>query len=105
MAKLFLPIILVAAAIGLFMLYTNPTYQAIKGLTTQNQSYYTALQKAQELHSVRDQLLNTRNSFSNDDLAKLQHTLPDNVDNIRLIIDINNIASRHNLALNNVDLG
>ena len=31
--------------------------------------------------------------------------LPDNVDNIRLIIDINNIAARHNLTLSSVQLG
>ena len=100
-----MPIILIAAAAGLFMLYTNPTYQNIKDLSAQNASYDAALTKAQELHTVRDQLLARRNSFANDNIDKLQHVLPDNVDNIRLIIDINNIASRHNLALTNVDLG
>ena len=105
MMRLFIPFILVAVAIGLFMLYTNPTYQTIKELQVQNNSYDAALTKAQELHTVRDQLLSKRNSFSTGDIDKLKHILPDNVDNIRLIIDINNIASRHNLALTNVDLG
>jgi Tfp pilus assembly protein PilO len=105
MVKLFLPIILIGAAAVLFMFYTNPTYQTIKDLSLQQDSYNSALDKAQELHTLRDQLLAKRNSFSNDSLDKLHHVLPDNVDNIRLIIDINNIASRHNLALNNVDLG
>jgi Tfp pilus assembly protein PilO len=105
MMRLFVPLILLAAAIGLFVVYTNPTYQTIKDLQIQNNSYDDALNKAQELHAVRDQLLSKRNSFSTDDIDKLQHILPDNVDNIRLIIDINNIASRHNLSLTNVDLG
>jgi hypothetical protein len=105
MVKLFLPIILIGAAAVLFMFYTNPAYQTIKDLSLQQDSYNSALDKAQELHTLRDQLLAKRNSFSNDSLDKLHHVLPDNVDNIRLIIDINNIASRHNLALNNVDLG
>src|SRR4051812_36812006 len=105
MFKLFMPFILVAAAFGLFILYTNPAYQKIKELSVENASYDAALTKAQELHTVRDQLLARRNAFPNDNVDKLQHVLPDNVDNIRLIIDINNIASRHNLALTNVDLG
>ncbi len=36
---------------------------------------------------------------------RLEEILPDNVDNIHLIIDINNIAARHGLSLKNVQLG
>ncbi|HEV8666220.1 MAG TPA: type 4a pilus biogenesis protein PilO [Candidatus Paceibacterota bacterium] len=103
--RLLFPIILVAAAIGLFVVYTNPTYQATKALSTQAAAYDDALTKSQELRSVRDQLLAKRNTFSTDDVQKLTEILPDNVDNIRLIIDINNIASRHGLSLSGVDIG
>ena len=98
-------LILVGAAIGLFVLFTNPTYQTIKDLQVQNNSYDDALNKAKELHTVRDGLITKRNAFPPADIDKLQHILPDNVDNIRLIIDISNIAARHNLALTNVELG
>ena len=101
-----LPLILVAAAIGLFVVYTNPTYQlGIKALTEQQQSYDDALNKSQELKRVRDQLLSKYNTFSADDKAKLEDLLPDNVDNIRLVIDINNIAARHNLAVKSLQIG
>jgi Tfp pilus assembly protein PilO len=103
--RLFIPIILVAAAIGLFVIYTNPTYQASKALAAQASSYDDALNKSQELRSVRDQLLSRRNTFSTSDVQKLQEILPDNVDKIRLIIDVNNIASRHGLALSSVQIG
>jgi len=105
MTRLFLPFILVAAAFGLFSFYTNPAYQTIKELQIENNSYDEALTKAQELREVRDQLLAKRNNLPPSDLEKLKHVLPDNVDNIRLIIDIDSIALRHNLALANVDLG
>ncbi len=100
-----MPIILFAAAIGLFVVYTNPAYQATKALSVQAADYDDALNKSQELKAVRDQLLSKENTFSSDDTAKLQKVLPDNVDNIRLIIDINNIAARHNLSVKNVQLG
>ncbi len=103
--RLFIPFILVAVCFGLFSLYTNPTYQTIKELQIQNNSYDEALTKAKELHTVRDQLLSRRNAFATGDIDKLKHILPDNVDTIRLIIDINNIVSKHNLTMINVDLG
>jgi hypothetical protein len=108
MARFLLPLILVAAAIGLFVLYVNPTYQGpdgIKALKAQQASYDDALNKSQELKKVRDTLISRYNAFTPENKEKLQAILPDNVDNIRLVIDINNIASRHNLAVKNLSLG
>lgn len=99
------PTVLILSAIGLFVLWTNPTYQGTKGLQTQVASYNEALDRSQELRKIRDELLGRRNTFATDDLQKLQRMLPDNVDNIRLIIEINNIAAQHNLLLQNVELG
>ncbi len=103
--RLLVPIILIIAAIGLFVVYTNPTYQASKALATKAASYDNALTKSQELRTERDKLLSKRNTFAPDDVQKIEEILPDNVDNIRLIIDINNIASRHGLSLSNVQIG
>lgn len=100
-----LPFVLLVAAIGLFFGYTNPTYTTATAIKSENDSYNSALNTAQQLRSQRDQLLAKRNTFSTDDVQKLQRMLPDTVDNIRLIIDINNIAARHNLSLTNVQLG
>ncbi len=100
-----MPIILLVAAIGLFAGYTNPTYQDTKDISAQTAAYDQALTTANQLKSQRDQLLAKRDTFSSDDVQKLQEMLPDNVDNIRLIIDINNIAARHDLTLKNVSLG
>lgn len=105
MTRTLLPLVLIAAAIGLFVMYTNPTYQADQALSSEHSSYQGALKTAKDLRNQRDQLLAKRNTFSTDDVQKLQEMLPDTVDNIRLIIDINNIAARHGLSLKNVQLG
>jgi len=103
--RLIIPSILLIAAVGLFAVYTNPTYQRTKGLQAQVGSFEEALSKAQELKSRRDELLSKRNTFSSENVQKLERILPDNVDNIRFVIDINNIAARRNLSLKNVSLG
>ncbi|MES2203074.1 MAG: type 4a pilus biogenesis protein PilO [Patescibacteria group bacterium] len=105
MTRFIIPIILCAAAIGLFVVYTNPQYQGLKVLQAKAAEYNDALSKASQLRSIRDQLLSKRNTFSQEDISRLQHALPDNVDNIRLIIDINNIAARHSLSLTNIGVG
>jgi len=103
--RFLLPIILFVAAVGLFSLYTSPTYAGLKGAQAQVAAYDDALNKSKELKGLRDKLTSTRNAFSPQDEQKLVRLLPDQVDNIRLIIDINNIASRRGLVLSSVALG
>ena len=105
MTRLFVPIILVIAAIALFVVWTNPNYQATKAIQTQVSAYDDALNKSQQLRTTRDAKVSAFNTFSADDTQRLERILPDNVDNIHLIIDIQNIAARHGLSLKNVDLG
>jgi len=108
MTRFLLPLILVAASVGLFVLYVNPTYQGpngIKVLKAQAASYDDALNKSQELKKVRDTLISRYNAFTPENKEKLQAILPDNVDNIRLVIDINNIAARHSLSVKDLELG
>jgi Tfp pilus assembly protein PilO len=105
MRQFLIPIILVAAAIGLFVLYTNPAYQGTKATQASVATYNDALTKSQELRQTRDEKIAAFNTFSPDNKARLLRILPDNVDNIHLIIDINNIAARHGLTLKDVALG
>lgn len=86
-------------------MYTNPTYQGLKGEQATAAAYDDALDKSKELKALRDKLQSTRNAFSPQDEQKLTRLLPDQVDNIRLIIDINSIAARRGLALSDVALG
>ena len=105
MKRLVLPFILLVAAAGLFVVYTDSRYQESKKLAAQVDSYNEALNKSQELRKTRDELLARRNTFDEEDIQKLHQILPDSVDNIRLIIDINNIAARRGLSLKDVQLG
>lgn len=105
MMGLIIPIVLIAAAVGLFGTFTNATFQESKTLAAKVASYDDALNKAQELRARREELLSQYNTFSVENRQRLMRGLPDNVDNIRLIIDINNIAARHQLTLKDVELG
>jgi Tfp pilus assembly protein PilO len=94
--------ILLAGAI--FFVYTQPTYDKSKAIQSQIQGYNEALKKAAELQTLKQQLLARYNAFNPTDIERLQKLLPDHVDNIRLILDMDNIAVRRGLTLSNVDI-
>ena len=104
MFRLLTPIVLILVAGSAFFFYTDPHYQNIKTLRAQEREYDDALTKSKELQQARNQLIAKRNTFAPDDVRKLERLLPDNVDNIRLILDIDNIAMRYGLRIRGVSV-
>ena len=104
MFKLVLPIILIITSGGLFFSYVDPSYKEIKDLKEVDSQYDEALNKSKELREVRDELLSKYNTFDTEDVEKLEKLLPDHFDNVRLIMDIDNIASRYNVLIRKVDV-
>jgi|TARA_Y100000310_G_scaffold345866_1_gene471943 Tfp pilus assembly protein PilO len=102
MIKLLLPIVFVLIAIGLFFGFVDPTYSNIKELQNERDQFDQALTKSRELQAIRDTLLSKYNTFSTSDLDRLEKLLPDNVDNVRLVLDIDGIAGKYNLRVKNV---
>ncbi len=102
MTRFIFPIILVLISLGSFAWFTNPVYKDISDLKTRRAAYDEALTNSKELARVRDELVAKYNSFSASDLEHLRKLVPDNVDNIRLILEIERIASSHAMSLSNV---
>ncbi|PIZ85966.1 hypothetical protein CO033_02930 [Candidatus Nomurabacteria bacterium CG_4_9_14_0_2_um_filter_32_10] len=102
MFKFILPIILIGIAVTGFFLFTNPLYKNIILEREQIASYNEALDNSKALESERDKLTQKYNSFDPENLSKLQKFLPDNVDNIRLILEIEKIALPYGMVLKDV---
>jgi len=83
-------------------MYTQPTYDNVQALNTQIAQYDEALQKATELQKIKQTLLSRYNTFNPTDVDRLKKLLPDHVDNVRLILDIDSLAGKHGMALQNV---
>jgi Tfp pilus assembly protein PilO len=102
MFKFILPTILIGVAITGFFLLTNPLYKEITLKREQVASYNEALDNSKALEAERDKLTQKYNSFDPENLSKLQKLLPDNVDNIRLILEIEKIALPYGMTLKDV---
>jgi len=101
MKKIF-QILMVAGAIVLFYMYIDPKFKEIKILVEEKKSYDDILQKSKELISMRNKLRESYNKFSEEDLNKLNKVVPDTVDNVRLILDIDSIADKYGIILRNI---
>lgn len=102
MTKYILPTILVLASLASFFLVTNPMYASLRTLKIQSQAYSDALTNSKKLQSVRDQLNARYSGFDPVALDRLNKLLPDNPDNIKMIIEIENIATPYGMILKNV---
>lgn len=104
MIRIIFTILGVALAGFVFFFYTKPTYDRVRTVQTQVAQYDTALTKATELQELKQTLLSRYNAFNPSDIDRLQKFLPDHVDNVRLILDLDSLASRYGLGLQNVDV-
>ena len=95
-----LPIIMVVASVAIIFGYIYPTYTGpIAQIQQQLVSYDSAL-KAADVFSQKEAELTTKsNAIAPADLARLQTYMPDGVDNIMLIADMDALAARSGLSL------
>jgi hypothetical protein len=102
--KFLTPVILIVIAVGVFFTFTSKQYDKVKTLLNVNSDYNSAIENSRELLKVRDTLLSKYNAFEPEEIERLEKLVPDNIDNVRLIIDINGITSKYGVALKNVGI-
>lgn len=100
--KFFIPIILLVASFSAFIWFIDPAYQTIQTLSADAEVFNDALNNSKELQAVRDQVLKEYNAISATDIDMLLKLLPNTVDNVRLVRDIDGIASLHGMTLRGV---
>jgi Tfp pilus assembly protein PilO len=103
--RLITPVILILASVAVYIWYISPAYVGVRELRAEEAQYDEALTRSEELIAVRDALLLQYNAFPTRDLERLSRILPDSVDNVRLILDIDSIAARYGMALQNIGIG
>lgn len=99
MNRLILPLIYLLIAIGLFYGFTSGQLEKVSARRVERAELVAALDRAAELRAEAERLRNEYYSFTDEERERLNKMIPDNVDNVRLIIDINNIASRYGMIV------
>jgi len=116
--NLIAPIIFLIASAGIFFGYVDPNYKGksdfvesdyttygVKQLQIEKIQYDNTAQNSNEVTKRRDMLVAKRNNIITTDQEKLQKFLPDNIDNVKLILEISDIASKRSLTIRNIAIG
>jgi Tfp pilus assembly protein PilO len=99
------PIIALVVAACIFFFYVSPTWSgSIASTKAAIASDDRALEAAGEYVAQQNELASSRNNIDPADLDRLAVFLPDSVDNVRLILDLNALASRSGLLISNIDV-
>jgi hypothetical protein len=102
--QLITPIFLLLASIGIFFGYVDPHYKGIVEDKKIESQYDEALNRSRELQDIRQTLLDEYNEFDPEAIARLEKLLPDNIDNVRLIMEIDGVAKAHSLSVKNLSV-
>lgn len=106
--KIILSILFLTSAILVTIFFTMPqfnctkekcSYDGIKTLRTNRESYIAAITSSQNLESKRTELEDKYNSVTDDDRQRLENLLPNNVDNIKLLLELEIIAKRNGIII------
>jgi hypothetical protein len=100
-----IPIGALLIALGIFFGYINPTYTGkIAAAKQQITSYDSALAAAKTFTTKENELIQKRNAISPENMTRMNSYLPDGVDNIQLIIDLNALAARSGITLSDFSI-
>lgn len=100
-----LPLLALVLAAGILFGYVKPTLdgsiaQAKSAIAFDDQ----ALAAAQQYQAEQTSLASQRDSIDPTNLTRLEQMLPDSVDNVGLVLDLNALAARSGLSLSNIDV-
>lgn len=100
-----LPLALVIGAFAIIFGYVQPTNTgSVATIKTEIASLDTALAAARDFKDKEIELTRQRAALPQEDLARLAAFLPDNVDNVQLIVDLNALAARSGVILSGFNI-
>ena len=95
-------IILILLAIGLFYTFTNVQYKSVKELDVLASEYRNVLENASAIIGLRDALLVTYSALPKTEIERMGKVLPDSIDTVRLALDLDSMASRYGISIENI---
>lgn len=105
MGRLIITLLLIGASVGIFMVPTRALMDEAVPIKVERDDYKRALDDADKIIARRNELEQLKNQISNSDEAYLDKFLPNNVDSVRLIVEIKDIVeSKRGLVLQDISV-
>lgn len=98
-------LVLILISFGLFFLFGKPAFSDINILREEKAKYNAAIDQINLLESKKNELLAKLNAIPASDREKMETFLPTKEGLVRLIADIDGIASKHGIGIQSADFG
>lgn len=91
-------LLLIGVSVAVFSTVISPRYKEVQKTKADVASFSSRLSTAEALKASREDLISKYNSIPKADLDNIKVLLPDSVDNIRLIIQLDALATKNGLS-------
>ncbi len=102
--KRILSITLIGLCAGVLVMYTKPAFDRSNELKADLVQFEETRRQAEDLKVKWQEVLDNYTLLSEDDIGRLVKMVPDNIDNIKLILEINELTSLFGVKLKNIDV-
>ncbi len=97
MRRYIYPVVLMFLSVGMYLLYIAPTWESITKLQSQKSELDTFIEKAGEAQEKITKIQAQHENFSEEQKNALKTILPEKIDPIHLILELNNLVSKQGL--------
>lgn len=94
-------LLLIISSAGIIYVLFIPTYQGVQSVMEEKGQYEKALNDSRAVEERQSVLGSKYNEMAPADVDRLEKMIPNSIDNIRLIIEVDKIAQRYNMTLEN----
>lgn len=95
-------IVLLLLSVGLFYTFTSVQYREVQSLQAMADEYRNVLRNVSSIIELRDSLLVTYEALPKAEIDRLNKLLPDNIDTVRLALDLDGMASRYGISIRSI---
>lgn len=100
----FFQVILLIASVVMFMVIVEPKLPVIEKLEQSRDEFEIVRGHGERLQQTKNELINRFKNISPEEAERLRQFLPDTVDNVRLLVDIDAVAKRKRLVISNISI-
>lgn len=104
MIRTLTPIISIVLGLLIFFLFTQPLFSDIGMLQSEASEYQEAVAKASDFNQRLNELISERNSLTAQNLERLEAAVPDDINTIKMLVDLEGVAQRNSMLFGNVSV-
>ena len=102
--KQILSTLLILISVLVLVFYTKPEYDKAIALKADLVQFEQTLKEAKDLQDKWAEILNNYTNLSQEDIDRLVKLVPDNIDNIKLVLEVNELVGQYGLTLKDIEV-